>query len=192
MEGPWEACAFPFLGLRVPRSAIYRQHDIKPRKQPSREPPSCQGKGPVVFTSYWIPGSSFMSVLDKSGKGHSAFEERTLERDVHTPRFLAIFASVMGRLCVFVCGIWLSWAQVPCIICDLKLSVGSPLWGCYKNYVRVRVGVGFPGGSVGRESSCNARDLGSIPELGRRAWQPTPVFLPGESHGQWRLEGYSP
>ena len=26
----------------------------------------------------------------------------------------------------------------------------------------------------------------------RRAWQPTPVFLPGESHGQGSLEGYSP
>ena len=27
---------------------------------------------------------------------------------------------------------------------------------------------------------------------GRRAWQPTPVFLPGESHGQRGLAGYSP
>ena len=26
----------------------------------------------------------------------------------------------------------------------------------------------------------------------RRAWQPTPVFLPGEFHGQGRLESYSP
>ena len=26
----------------------------------------------------------------------------------------------------------------------------------------------------------------------RRAWQPTPVFLSGESHGQRSLEGYSP
>ena len=26
---------------------------------------------------------------------------------------------------------------------------------------------GFPGGSVGKESTCNAGDLGSIPELGR-------------------------
>ena len=26
----------------------------------------------------------------------------------------------------------------------------------------------------------------------RRAWQPTPVFLPGESHGQKSLRGYSP
>ena len=26
----------------------------------------------------------------------------------------------------------------------------------------------------------------------RRAWQPTPAFLPGEFHGQRSLAGYSP
>ena len=39
------------------------------------------------------------------------------------------------------------------------------------------------------------RDQGSVPGLGRpwrRAWQPTPVFLPGKSHGQRSLVGYSP
>ena len=33
---------------------------------------------------------------------------------------------------------------------------------------------GFPGGSAGKESACNARDLGSIPALGRS---------PGEGNG---------
>jgi len=32
--------------------------------------------------------------------------------------------------------------------------------------------------------------VGKIPR--RREWQPTPVFLPGESHGQRSLAGYSP
>ena len=57
----------------------------------------------------------------------------------------------------------------------------------------------FPGGVTGNESACNAqdsRDMGSIPESRRfpwrRAWQPTPVFLLGESHGQRSLVGYSP
>ena len=27
---------------------------------------------------------------------------------------------------------------------------------------------------------------------GRRKWQPTPLFLPGESHGQKSLVGYNP
>ena len=38
------------------------------------------------------------------------------------------------------------------------------------------------------------REMGSIPGLGRSPGegQSTPVFLPGESHGQRSLEGYSP
>ena len=32
--------------------------------------------------------------------------------------------------------------------------------------------------------------VGKIPR--RRKWQPTPVFLPGKSHGQMSLAGYSP
>ena len=42
----------------------------------------------------------------------------------------------------------------------------------------------------------NAGERGSIPVLGRspgeEKWQPTPVFLPGESRGQRSLAGYSP
>ena len=33
--------------------------------------------------------------------------------------------------------------------------------------------------------------LGQEDPLEEGAWQPTPVFLPGESHGQRSLEGYS-
>ena len=36
------------------------------------------------------------------------------------------------------------------------------------------------------------RDWEEIPGLGRRAWQPTPVFLPGESFGQKSLVGNGP
>ena len=42
----------------------------------------------------------------------------------------------------------------------------------------------------------NAGDTDSIPGLGRslggKQWQPTPVFLPGESHGLRSPAGYSP
>jgi len=47
-----------------------------------------------------------------------------------------------------------------------------------------------------KNSARKAGDLGSIPGLGRfpqrREWQPTPVSLPGEFHGQRSLAGYSP
>ena len=53
---------------------------------------------------------------------------------------------------------------------------------------------GFPRGSDRKESPCNAGDSGSILGSGRspgRKWLPTPVFLPGESHRQRSLVGYS-
>ena len=59
--------------------------------------------------------------------------------------------------------------------------------------------LGFPDGASGKELTCQCRRqercglnpwVGKIPW--RRAWQPTPVFLPGESHGQRSLAGYSP
>ena len=49
---------------------------------------------------------------------------------------------------------------------------------------------GFPGGSDGEESACNAGDLDLICGLGRE-WHPTPVFLPGKPHRERSLEGYS-
>ena len=58
---------------------------------------------------------------------------------------------------------------------------------------------GLPGGASGKEPACQFRGckrlefdswLGKIPW--RRAWQPAPVFLPGESHVQRSLVGYSP
>ena len=57
--------------------------------------------------------------------------------------------------------------------------------------------MGFPGGPVVKNPPANAGDTGSIPGSGRSpgegmAWQPTRVFLPGESHGQRNLKGYSP
>ena len=77
--------------------------------------------------------------------------------------------------------------------------------------------VGFPGGSEVKASACNVGDLGSITGSGRspedingnplqysclgnpmedypwrRKWKPTPVFLPGKSHGRRTLVAYSP
>ena len=57
---------------------------------------------------------------------------------------------------------------------------------------------GFPGRAVVKNPPANAGDpthgfdpwVGKI--LWRRKWQPTPVFLPGKSHGQRMLAGYNP
>ena len=58
----------------------------------------------------------------------------------------------------------------------------------------------FAGGSKVKASASNARDPGLLPGFDhwvrkiswRRKWQPTPVFLPGESYGWRSLVGYSP
>ena len=60
----------------------------------------------------------------------------------------------------------------------------------------VRRCLGFPYDSAVKEPVCQCRRhrfnswVRKIPW--RRKWQPTPVFLPGQSHGQWSLVGYSP
>ena len=58
---------------------------------------------------------------------------------------------------------------------------------------------GFPAGASGKESACQCRRrrrheldpwVRKIPW--RKKWQPASVFLPGKSHGQKSLAGYSP
>ena len=69
----------------------------------------------------------------------------------------------------------------------LSFTAGSPLWW------------GLPGGTVVKKKNlpaCQCRDAALIPGLGRfpwsRKWQATPVFTPGQFHGQKSLVGYSP
>ena len=52
----------------------------------------------------------------------------------------------------------------------------------------IRVSGGFPDSSDSKESAYNAGKPGFNPWVRkipwRREWQPTPIFLPGEFHGQ--------
>ena len=79
----------------------------------------------------------------------------------------------------------------------LRSTVQCHLKDCFKSSQVIQINVvGFPDGSEGKESACNAGDLGSIPGLGRS---------PGGGHGdplqysclenlcgQQSLVGYSP
>ena len=71
------------------------------------------------------------------------------------------------------------------------------LWRAFLFIVEIYVFVGFP--LVMKNMSCQCRTCerrGFDPWVGKipwqRTWQPTPVFLPRESHGQRSLMGYSP
>ena len=79
-----------------------------------------------------------------------------------------------------------------------SLAGYSP-WGRKDSDTTEQLTLGFPGGASGKEPSCQYKRrkrcrfdpwVGKIPW--RRKWQPTPVFLPGESHGQRSLVGNSP
>ena len=67
-----------------------------------------------------------------------------------------------------------------------KLAIFADLFGC----------CGFPADSDGKESTWHCGRPRFNPWVRkipwRREWQPSPVFLSGEFHGQRSLEGYSP
>ena len=105
------------------------------------------------------------------------------------------------QLCVFYIAEqwfssrWLSYSYSETSFtnsCD-PMDCSLPGSSVHVNYVSIKAR-GFPGDSNGEESACNAGDSGSFPWRKipwRRKWQPTPVFLPWESHGQRSLMGYS-
>ena len=85
-------------------------------------------------------------------------------------------------------------------MCFLKLYLSVSLL-CVCVYIIYNICIyiqGFPGGTVIK----NPLSIQETPETWFdprvetipwcRKWQPTPVFLPGQFHGQRSLEGYSP
>ena len=76
-------------------------------------------------------------------------------------------------------------------------SIGSQSWTWLSDFHLQPLLQGYPGSTDCKEVTCQCRRhkrLGFNPRVGkipwRRAWQPTPEFLPGESHGQRSLMGY--
>ena len=104
-------------------------------------------------------------------------------------------------LCSYIFFKSLEFICLPFINMNSNRNNSLCIWDSFcDNVVRfilpLKLEVGFPGGSEGKASACNAGDLGLIPGWGRfpwrRQWQPTPVFLPGKPHGWRSLVGYSP
>ena len=92
-------------------------------------------------------------------------------------------------------GPLLLWPQAS----SLGSSLGALELKIHHFIPSLQIVMGFPGCVIGKEPPCHCRWdkrhgfdpwVGKIPW--RRAWQPTPVFLPGESHGERSLAGYSP
>ena len=121
------------------------------------------------------------------------------------PQILIIFItiSVIHKKDYITKGMVRIQKTMPCFIIDrqyiyFRASMFTH-WRPFRNKARYQLLWGFPDGANGKEPTCQYRRhkrhefspwVGKIPW--RRAQQSTPVFLPGESHGQRSLVGYSP
>ena len=110
----------------------------------------------------------------KQGPGRFGFESRHL-----------------CLLVVWSCACHLACLALSCLpgkVRVIKLTHQAALR--IKHYVYMYAG-DFPAGTSGKQPTCQSRRCGFDLWVGkipwRRAWQPTPVFLPGESHGQRSL-----
>ena len=83
-------------------------------------------------------------------------------------------------------------------ICEWVQSYSGLCWGAFKEifWILLPTYLGLPRWLSGEESACQCKRCEFDPWFGnipwRRKWQPTPVFLPGEFHGQRSLKDYSP
>ena len=101
---------------------------------------------------------------------------------------------------------WFLWTTSLVSTSSEHLDIYGPPTGVNFNcplisalFVHKSILCGFPAHTSGKEPAFQCRRhkryvfnpwVGKI--LWHRKWQPTPVFLPGESHGQRHLVGYSP
>ena len=85
---------------------------------------------------------------------------------------------------------------------NIKLNIALRMYSfeeCSLNNKSLGIASGLPGWHSSKESTCQCKrcrrhrfDPWVKKVTWRRKWQPTPVFLSGESHGQRSLAGYSP
>ena len=112
--------------------------------------------------------------------------------------------SVRGQVPFWALRLHYWWERL--VLCPhgiYDLLVGGGVTQCTNKWkeilnvisVMFNIKYGFPDGSDGKECACNAGDLGSMLGSGRPSGEGNgnPLwFLPGESHGQRSLAGYSP
>ena len=143
-----------------------------------------------------LQGRGLMRVSSTSWCWPAAFLFRTFWEVPEETPFLPFPAS--QRLPEF-----LGWQPTPVVLPGeshgQRSLVGYRPWGCKESDMTERLSTFILGISCwlsGKVSACQCGSLRFDPWVGknpwRREWQPTPVFLLGESHGQRSLAGYSP
>ena len=97
-------------------------------------------------------------------------------RPEYTDWVAFLWASLVAQLVKNPPAMWETWVR--------SLGWEDPLEKGQATHSSI---LGLPLWLAGKESACNAGDLGSISKLGRFPWRrerlSTPVFWPGEFHG---------
>ena len=114
------------------------------------------------------PGASLIAQLVKNPPAMQETPVWFLGRDNLLEKGQATHSNILGF------PLWLSWYRIhlQCRRPGFDPCIGKISWR--RDRLPTSVFLGFPSGSGGKESACNAGDLGSIPGLGRS---------PGEEKG---------
>ena len=150
--------------------------------------------GDILIVTVWGEGGHHWCLVS-GGQGYHSTPDSDLTQQKQNPGTSLVVQRL--RLCASTWG-----AQVWPLIRDRgtwqATVIGSQrVGGDWSDLARMRTGErrGFPGGTSGKEISCQCRRFRFNPWVWkipwRREWQLTPVFLPGEFHGQRSLAGYS-
>ena len=120
---------------------------------------------------------------------------------------LIIYHNHDDKICLFITlWIWILLSSLVVVavqslsltLCD-PVDCSTPSFLSFTIYLSLLKLKSTGASSVGKESACQYRRhkrCGFDPWVGKipwkRKWQPTPIFLPGKSHGQRSLVCYSP
>ena len=139
--------------------------------------------------SYSIPGIVISDRIDSSEEIRPSPFSHGSNIPMEDSSFLE-FSFIAGNVLLLFLKI-LNWSIVNLLIqCCLSFKVQQ------SDSVTIYIYIWLLWWLSGKESTCNEGATWLDPWVGkipwRRAKQPTPVFLPGESHGQRSLVGYNP
>ena len=152
---------------------------------------------------YWIPGPQFSSLISlslpslkllKVFNGYFFPELPSIAHKFPLAWFLTYFGFYHSL------ELWETFFRPsPCVLDSPLCCAQKESSSNIRIYNRSICFKGFSGGTSVKEPACQCKRHKRCwfdPWIGkihwRREWLPTPVFLPGKSHGQRSLKGYSP
>ena len=152
------------------------------------------------LAKFWNSGKEKYSLFSGSYRSHLTLFKKKFVRQILTIKYRV--DPYFYQKCFLLKGCT-GTKQVPTAARDAVLNKCIPSTSCLrKSNIKSRLNwsvwfctncicffkhMGFLGGASGKEPTCQFERLGLSPWVGKISWrrasQPTPVFLPGKSHG---------